>query len=943
LQVGKFDEAKGSMMKKSTTHSYSLGKLRQAVLLVVVIVLPVVSGCDWRSSTSDQYIQKAKDFRDKGQLRASIIELKNALQESDSGEARLLLAEIYIKVREGANAEKELLRAQKLGIDEDLIKIMLGQALLLQDSYARVLNEVNPGSGTSVKDIAKIQQLHGEAQFGLGHPNEGCDLFKQSAQTDSTYVPTYWGLARCAAIKKDFEHARMLLEQALKLDDRNTSTWMWLGKLAQAENDSKAAEAAYSTVLGISPDHIEAHQNLAFLHLSTGRYDIAQAEISAARKVAPNNLRIIYLQALLDFRQANYVAARDNLLTVLKNAPDDTPSLLLSGLVFHELGSFEQASQNLTKVLNRLPDNVYARKGLANTLMKKGQPDRALVILKPLLTAEDQDLSVWMMASQASLQAGEPAKAREYLQRATAFDPKNSQLRAALGMSLMAAGDSNRAMAELESAATGNADQSAADTLLILSHLDKREYDKALAAITKLEKKLPNDPIIYNFRGAVYAGKKDAVNARRNFEQALAISPNYKAALINLAQLDMQDKNLPAARKRFEAILATDNKHVESMLALARLAVNEKERVSWLEQAVKADPSALQPSVLLAQSYMEQKQPGKALALAQEAVRANPNSPHALDLLGTAQWSNGEKDKALATYTQLTVIAPKSPLAYYKLASVQGAGKDADAVRSSLNKALTLKPDYLPAQTALIWLEVNAGKQAEALKIAQGIQKQSPKSPMGLVLEGRILLAQNNYAEAARAYEKAFAIESSGSLAIEAHKAWTLAGDEKKADSGLLRWLKGQQDDLGARNYLAQTYLKAGRNKQAIEQYQLILQKSPDNVLVLNNLAGLYQQEKNPRARAVAEKAYKLNPDSSTVVDTLGWILLEQGETARSVELLQRAAAAAPNNLEIGYHYAVALARMGEKTRARTQLKKLLTTGQEFPQREQADTLLNQL
>ena len=71
-------------------------------------------------------------------------------------------------MREGANAEKELLRAHKLGIDEDLIKIMLGQALLLQESYARVLNEVNPGSKTSLKNLAKIQQLHAEARVWLG-------------------------------------------------------------------------------------------------------------------------------------------------------------------------------------------------------------------------------------------------------------------------------------------------------------------------------------------------------------------------------------------------------------------------------------------------------------------------------------------------------------------------------------------------------------------------------------------------------------------------------------------------------------------------------------------------------------------------------------------------------------------------------------------------------
>lgn len=151
-------------------HSSSFGKLRNLALLTSMITLPFISGCDRVGSpTPQQHIQKAKDSLDRGDLRTSIIELKNALQQNpDNAEARLLLGEIYLKVKQGNDAEKELLRAQKLGVDEESIKVLLGRALLLQESYERILNEVTPTPQTSPKNMAKIQQLHGEAQLGLG-------------------------------------------------------------------------------------------------------------------------------------------------------------------------------------------------------------------------------------------------------------------------------------------------------------------------------------------------------------------------------------------------------------------------------------------------------------------------------------------------------------------------------------------------------------------------------------------------------------------------------------------------------------------------------------------------------------------------------------------------------------------------------------------------------
>lgn len=159
----------------------------------------------------------------------------------------------------------------------------------------------------------------------------------------------------------------------------------------------------------------------------------------------------------------------------------------------------------------------------------------------------------------------------------------------------------------------------------------------------------------------------------------------------------------------------------------------------------------------------------------------------------------------------------------------------------------------------------------------------------------------------------------------------------------MLNWLKAQPKDVAARTYLAQAYMTRGDNKLAIEQYQEMLRNQPGNPFALNNLAWLYYREKDPRALEVAEQVYKLQPNAATIADTLGWILLDQGKTARGVEILQKAAALAPENPEIGYHYAVALAKSGDKQKARQQLESLFATGKDFPQQDEAKALLKQL
>ena len=157
------------------------------------------------------------------------------------------------------------------------------------------------------------------------------------------------------------------------------------------------------------------------------------------------------------------------------------------------------------------------------------------------------------------------------------------------------------------------------------------------------------------------------------------------------------------------------------------------------------------------------------------------------------------------------------------------------------------------------------------------------------------------------------------------------------------QWLQEHPTDIPARVYLAGTYLAEKQNKAAIEQYQTVLQQDPKYALALNNLAWLYQQEKDPRALEYAEKANQLTPENPATLDTLGWILVEQGNVTRGLPLLQKANSLAPDAADIHYHLVLGWVKSGDKAKARKELEQLLATGKSFAKIEEARTLLQQL
>jgi len=93
----------------------------------------------------------------------------------------------------------------------------------------------------------------------------------------------------------------------------------------------------------------------------------------------------------------------------------------------------------------------------------------------------------------------------------------------------------------------------------------------------------------------------------------------------------------------------------------------------------------------------------------------------------------------------------------------------------------------------------------------------------------------------------------------------------------------------------------------------------------------------------LAERAFGAAPQEPQIDDTLGWILLAQGEADKALTYLSAANLSAPKNPDIQYHLAIALNRLGRTADAQATLVTLLGSGVTFSDRAEAEKLLLKL
>jgi len=184
------------------------------------------------------------------------------------------------------------------------------------------------------------------------------------------------------------------------------------------------------------------------------------------------------------------------------------------------------------------------------------------------------------------------------------------------------------------------------------------------------------------------------------------------------------------------------------------------------------------------------------------------------------------------------------------------------------------------------------GASEQALRLLDELTRDYPDRSEPLAMQGDILRGERHFAEAVVPYDKAVAL-----LPHPGHANWPLFYDRGIALDRAHNWPRAEAD-----------FLKA-------------LELAPNQPYVLNYLGYSWTElgRNLPRARQMIEQALQQRPNDGAIVDSLGWVLLRQGDIAGAVKNLERAVELEPEDSTINGHLGDAYAAAGRKLEAQYQ------------------------
>ncbi len=918
-------------------------------VIPLLLAALLLGACGSVSLTEEEHFQRALELEASGETRAAVIEWKNVLQKNPSNmDARLRLGLINLELGDLAAARSELQRAADLGMEPAVVGPPLARVWLMEGNYDRVLEELDPedfaAEEASVR--AQVLLLRGEAMAAQNRPDEAMEAFEEALLLAPDLGLAHVGMAAVHAAQGRPEDARDRLQTALAMEPRLHQGWNLLGDLERSEGRLEAAEAAYGEAIQHGPSPYFFHMKRALTRMALQDMPGMEEDLRAMRRLGPRSPSTSYVQGLVHYQEGRYAEAQTAFEESLSRAPDFQPAVFFLGASHFAQQRWRQAEHNLERFLRAHPQSDDAARLLALVRVQAGDLASAEGLLRPVLGRSPDDVLALNLMGNLYLARGEHDEGIGHLRRLTSIRPEDPTTRATLAAGLLRAGEREEGMRELETAIEQAPGQHALEVTYIVQLLQGQEYDAALEAIARLQEALPDNPLPYNLRAAAYMGKGDMGLAREALLEGLQVAPRDPAISSNLAQIALQGGDRDEARHIYRESVRQHPGHVGISLRLAQLEAedgNPDAMRTVLEQSIARYPEVLAPRLVLGRYHLSQNEPRRALALLEPVRQSAADDVDMLDLLARAQIAAGQNVQAVTTLRALGQRVPESAEGRFRLGAGFEQADSRSEARSQYRRALELEPAHARALQSLAALELREGRQDEALALARRMQREDGIAAAGHAIEGRVHSGAGRHEDAAQAFEQAYALGPSAENAVALALIQQQLGRAEEAAELLGARLAEYPDETAVRFHLAQALMASGDNAGAIREYEDLVRTLPENVVVLNNLAFLYQTEGDERALEYAERAHARAPDNPAIADTLGWVLVNRGEVERALPLLETARQALPDRPEVRYHYATALANAGRRAEARQELAALLNEVESFPQRADAETLLQSL
>jgi tetratricopeptide (TPR) repeat protein len=523
-----------------------------------------------------------------------------------------------------------------------------------------------------------------------------------------------------------------------------------------------------------------------------------------------------------------------------------------------------------------------------------------------------------VLAAEVALQRGQAAPAfQTYLALARSTqDPRMAQRAAEIAVTAQSPNDALTA-ARLWHQYAPHSDQAAQfdATLLILSgYLDEAKplLARQLATVPDAER----GTAIMTLQDLIGRGP-DHIGGIRVLRELLQDDMNRPEALTAIGRQQLLSDDQPGARKSFDAALKLKPDFPPAALLLAQISPDARhDAITSVLGFVQQHPKDRDARFLLAQLYLADNQIDPARKQFETLHRSNAADPAPLFALGLLSMQLKQQGEAEKYFTQYADQAAKLNAAAKSAAPQNGA--------NSPNGMLTPHLDGGPAYLYLAQIAAERKDFTAADAWLQKIDVNSTQFVPAQIGRAELLVQQKHY-------DQADALLSSVQPRT-GHEAVALG----RADAGVLMQ-SGKYDQAEQRLSalvqlapsdpdLAYDYAMAAERNAHYPlmetQLRRVIALDPTNAQAYNAL-GYSLADRGVRleeADKLVQKAMSLAPGDPYITDSAGWVKYKLGDKDQAVTLLRRAYQIQPN-AEIGAHLAEVLWSQGKQDDARQVLR----------------------
>ena len=543
------------------------------------------------------------------------------------------------------------------------------------------------------------------------------------------------------------------------------------------------------------------------------------------------NIELIKLAGLIEVNIEEWEKARNHFETVVKHLSKDATSWFYLANCYDKLGDLISAKNAYIKVIDLRSEYTDAYKSLCVVLLKLNQPSEAIAFAARATIFDPDDYIYDFVTGTAYMKVKEFGKSIEPFKRALEKSPGNASIYNSLGTAYMATGSPEEAI---------------------------KCYEKSL----ELD---PDNPMSYFNIGSLYQIQQNHEKACEYLKKAAEFDEEDESFKVAYAMSLVKSEKYEKAIEIYKKLLVhhPEKENYKYNLVTCYEAIGEiQTAIRMLEGMVYLNQKFILPAQKLANLYVKTNQLTKAKEIYDNILLKNKPTAEIMHQYAILSSSLCDTDTAEKMLKKVIKINPELARAHKDLAIIYLNKRLFDWADDEFKTAMKLQPNDFEIIFEYGNFLYSISKNNEAERYYTEALEIEPENILALTFMALNKLILNQLDDAKEYIMKALKVEHHHEYVLFCAGRIMYARKEFEEAKRYLIKAVEQNPDIETQNTLALTYYELGEYQQAINIFNNLLSKHPENISLLMSLAKCYEGLKdNDTALEYLDKVVNILPE----------------------------------------------------------------------------------